>query len=116
MVDCCFPGFPWVSSSGSFYHYCVCNCSKGYKLNSSICVFILCVVQVSVSQPVQCLHSGCQLLAADKALLMKLRKSTGYTFIKCKEALERFENDIAQVCCLFCWGGGSNIDWWKNNV
>ncbi|XP_054882844.1 elongation factor Ts, mitochondrial [Poeciliopsis prolifica] len=54
-------------------------------------------VKVSVSQSVQCLHSGCQLLAADKALLMKLRKSTGYTFIKCKESLERFENDIAQA-------------------
>lgn len=54
-------------------------------------------VKVSVSQPAQCLHSGCQLLAADKALLMKLRKNTGYTFINCKKALEKFENDIAQA-------------------
>lgn len=53
--------------------------------------------KVSVSQPAQCLHSGCQLLAADKALLMKLRKNTGYTFINCKKALEKFENDIAQA-------------------
>lgn len=36
-------------------------------------------------------------LAADKALLVKLRKSTGYTFINCKKALETFNNDIAQA-------------------
>uniref|UniRef100_A0A1A8KV27 Elongation factor Ts, mitochondrial n=1 Tax=Nothobranchius kuhntae TaxID=321403 RepID=A0A1A8KV27_NOTKU len=46
---------------------------------------------------VQSLHTGCQLLAADKALLMKLRKSSGYTFINCKKALEKFDNDIAQA-------------------
>lgn len=28
---------------------------------------------------------------------MKLRKSTGYTFINCKKALEKFDNDITQV-------------------
>lgn len=28
---------------------------------------------------------------------MKLRKTTGYTFINCKKALEKFDNDIAQV-------------------
>ncbi|XP_018528999.1 elongation factor Ts, mitochondrial [Lates calcarifer] len=55
------------------------------------------VVKVSLCQHVQSLHTGCQLLAADKALLMKLRKSTGYTFINCKKALEKFENDIAQA-------------------
>ncbi|XP_012733617.1 elongation factor Ts, mitochondrial [Fundulus heteroclitus] len=54
-------------------------------------------VKASIGQPVRCLHSGCQLLAADKALLMKLRKNTGYTFINCKKALEKFENDIAQA-------------------
>ncbi|MEQ2239345.1 hypothetical protein ILYODFUR_003481 [Ilyodon furcidens] len=54
-------------------------------------------VKVSIGQPVLCLHSGFQLLAADKALLMKLRKNTGYTFINCKKALEKFENDIAQA-------------------
>ncbi|XP_065811019.1 elongation factor Ts, mitochondrial isoform X2 [Labrus bergylta] len=28
---------------------------------------------------------------------MKLRKSTGYTFINCKKALEKFDNDISQA-------------------
>ncbi|CAI5688007.1 unnamed protein product [Oreochromis niloticus] len=28
---------------------------------------------------------------------MKLRKSTGYTFINCKKALEKFDNDVAQA-------------------
>lgn len=28
---------------------------------------------------------------------MKLRKGTGYTFINCKKALEKFDNDLAQV-------------------
>ena len=53
--------------------------------------------QVSIRQHAQSLHTGCQLLAAEKALLMKLRKTTGYTFINCKKALEKFDNDIAQV-------------------
>ncbi|CAK6955649.1 elongation factor Ts%2C mitochondrial [Scomber scombrus] len=48
-------------------------------------------------QHVQSLHIGSQLLAAEKALLMKLRKSTGYTFINCKKALEKFDNDITQT-------------------
>ncbi|CAK6955648.1 elongation factor Ts%2C mitochondrial [Scomber scombrus] len=48
-------------------------------------------------QHVQSLHIGSQLLAAEKALLMKLRKSTGYTFINCKKALEKFDNDITQA-------------------
>ncbi|XP_055014782.1 elongation factor Ts, mitochondrial-like [Boleophthalmus pectinirostris] len=47
--------------------------------------------------PVQSLHSGCPLFAAEKALLMKLRKSTGYTFTNCKKALEKFDNDITQA-------------------
>lgn len=55
------------------------------------------VAKVSIFQPVQSLHTGCQLLAAEKALLMKLRKSTGYTFINCKKALEKFDNDMAQA-------------------
>ncbi|XP_040890089.1 elongation factor Ts, mitochondrial [Toxotes jaculatrix] len=53
--------------------------------------------KVGLCQHVQSLHTGCQLLAADKALLMKLRKSTGYTFTNCKKALEKFDNDIAQA-------------------
>lgn len=55
------------------------------------------VVKVGVCQHAQSLHTGCQLLAADKALLMKLRKGTGYTFINCKKALEKFDNDINQA-------------------
>ncbi|XP_022046744.1 elongation factor Ts, mitochondrial [Acanthochromis polyacanthus] len=55
------------------------------------------VAKVSFYQHVQALHTGCQLLAAEKALLMKLRKSTGYTFINCKKALEKFDNDIVQA-------------------
>lgn len=55
------------------------------------------VAKVSVGHHVQSLHTGCQLLAAEKALLMKLRKSTGYTFINCKKALEKFDNDVAQA-------------------
>ncbi|XP_075966668.1 elongation factor Ts, mitochondrial [Anarhichas minor] len=53
--------------------------------------------KVSICQHVQSLHTGCRLLAAEKALLMKLRKNTGYTFINCKKALEKFDNDISQA-------------------
>ncbi|XP_074526945.1 elongation factor Ts, mitochondrial [Halichoeres trimaculatus] len=55
------------------------------------------VAKVSICQHVQSLHTGCTLLAAEKALLMKLRKSTGYTFISCKKALEKFDNDMKQA-------------------
>nr|XP_020448639.1 elongation factor Ts, mitochondrial [Monopterus albus] len=55
------------------------------------------VAKVSLNQHVQWLHTGCQLLAAEKALLMKLRKSTGYTFINCQKALEKFDNEIRQA-------------------
>ncbi|XP_060898592.1 elongation factor Ts, mitochondrial isoform X1 [Labrus mixtus] len=55
------------------------------------------VAKVSICQHVQSLHTGCHLLAAEKALLMKLRKSTGYTFINCKKALEKFDNDVSQA-------------------
>ncbi|KAI5109593.1 elongation factor Ts, mitochondrial [Silurus meridionalis] len=37
------------------------------------------------------------MFSADKALLLKLRKNTGYTFINCKKALEKFSNDITQA-------------------
>ncbi|KAM8916510.1 elongation factor Ts, mitochondrial [Spinachia spinachia] len=53
--------------------------------------------KVSICHHVQSLHTGCQLSAAEKTLLMKLRKTTGYTFINCKKALEKFDNDIAQA-------------------
>ncbi|TNM88988.1 elongation factor Ts, mitochondrial [Takifugu flavidus] len=55
------------------------------------------VAKVSVCQHVQSLHTGCKLLAAEKALLMKLRKNTGYTFTNCKKALEKFDNDVTQA-------------------
>ncbi|KAM9859222.1 elongation factor Ts, mitochondrial [Aulostomus maculatus] len=55
------------------------------------------VTKVSTSQRVRALHTGYPLLAADKALLMKLRKSTGYTFQNCKKALEKFDNDVTQA-------------------
>ncbi|KAM8867161.1 elongation factor Ts, mitochondrial [Synchiropus picturatus] len=55
------------------------------------------VPKASAVQQVQSFHAGCRLLAADKSLLVKLRKSTGYTFINCKKALEKFDNDISQA-------------------
>ncbi|XP_056129457.1 elongation factor Ts, mitochondrial [Lampris incognitus] len=53
--------------------------------------------QVSICQRVSSFRTGCHLLAAEKALLMKLRKETGYTFINCKRALEMFENDVTKA-------------------
>ncbi|XP_067880595.1 EEF1A lysine methyltransferase 3-like isoform X3 [Heterodontus francisci] len=35
-------------------------------------------------------------MAADKELLLKLRKRTGYSFTNCKKALERFSSDLQQ--------------------
>ncbi|XP_040281870.1 elongation factor Ts, mitochondrial [Bufo bufo] len=43
------------------------------------------------------IHSGFRLLAADKELLVRLRKKTGYSFINCKKALEKFNNDTKQA-------------------
>ncbi|KAM5179558.1 elongation factor Ts, mitochondrial [Mantella aurantiaca] len=48
-------------------------------------------------QPVGHLHTCSRLLAADKDLLMKLRKKTGYSFTNCKKALDKFSNDIKQA-------------------
>ncbi|XP_051562800.1 elongation factor Ts, mitochondrial [Myxocyprinus asiaticus] len=53
--------------------------------------------KVCLAQHVQSLYTSCPSLAADKTLLLKLRKSTGYTFINCKKALEKFNNDITQA-------------------
>ncbi|XP_066522206.1 elongation factor Ts, mitochondrial [Hoplias malabaricus] len=50
------------------------------------------VPQVPFQEHVHFVHSG-----ADKSLLVKLRKATGYTFINCKKALEKFNNDITQA-------------------
>ncbi|XP_061076310.1 elongation factor Ts, mitochondrial [Conger conger] len=52
--------------------------------------------KVCLSQRVQSVHTSCP-LTAEKALLVKLRKTTGYTFINCKKALEKFDNDIKQA-------------------
>lgn len=78
------------------------------------CVSPICP-QVSICQHVQSLHTGCQLLAAEKALLMKLRKSTGYTFINCKKALEKFDNDITQVTPISL-SLSALIQVWYNNI
>ncbi|KAG9335309.1 hypothetical protein JZ751_005414 [Albula glossodonta] len=53
--------------------------------------------KVCHSQNFKTLHTNSHLLAAEKALLLKLRKTTGYTFINCKKALEKFDNDIKQA-------------------
>ncbi|MBN3275823.1 EFTS factor, partial [Polyodon spathula] len=50
-----------------------------------------------LTQPAQSLHSSAQRLAADKTLLVKLRKSTGYSFINCKTALDKFSNDVKEA-------------------
>ncbi|XP_026863646.2 elongation factor Ts, mitochondrial [Electrophorus electricus] len=55
------------------------------------------LAKVNFQKHVQCVHTGCSLLGADKALVVKLRKATGYTFINCKKALEKFNNDIEQA-------------------
>ncbi|KAJ7999136.1 hypothetical protein DPEC_G00212270 [Dallia pectoralis] len=55
------------------------------------------VSKVCNIQYVQSLHTGYPLLAAEKELLLKLRKCTGYTFINCKKALEKFDNDLVQA-------------------
>ncbi|XP_067832586.1 elongation factor Ts, mitochondrial isoform X2 [Heptranchias perlo] len=36
-------------------------------------------------------------MAADKELLMKLRKKTGYSFSNCKKAVEKFNSDLQQA-------------------
>ncbi|XP_068121239.1 elongation factor Ts, mitochondrial [Hyperolius riggenbachi] len=48
-------------------------------------------------QPAGLFHTCTRLLAADKELLVKLRKKTGYSFINCKKALEKFSNDVKQA-------------------
>ncbi|KAJ8260311.1 hypothetical protein GJAV_G00179510 [Gymnothorax javanicus] len=53
--------------------------------------------KVFLPQIVQSVHTSNTLGAAEKALLVKLRKTTGYTFLNCKKALEKFDNDIKQA-------------------
>lgn len=54
-------------------------------------------LKVLLTQPAQSLHSSSQRLAADKTLLVKLRKSTGYSFINCKTALDKFSNNVKEA-------------------
>lgn len=42
-------------------------------------------------------HATTFTLAADKQLLSKLRKSTGFPFVNCRKALEKFNNDLKQA-------------------
>ncbi|XP_067880602.1 elongation factor Ts, mitochondrial-like [Heterodontus francisci] len=71
------------------------------------------ISKIFSAQPTQFLHcSGVRLMAADKELLLKLRKRTGYSFTNCKKALERFSSDLQQQellstrselwCCRLC--------------
>uniref|UniRef100_A0A452ILY1 Elongation factor Ts, mitochondrial n=1 Tax=Gopherus agassizii TaxID=38772 RepID=A0A452ILY1_9SAUR len=48
-------------------------------------------------QPVCLFHAGLHAFAADKELLVKLRKKTGYSFLNCKKALEKFSGDSKQA-------------------
>ena len=40
--------------------------------------------------------------AVEKSSLAKLRKRTGYSFSKCKEALEKHQNDLKEVFTDYC--------------
>nr|XP_060618803.1 elongation factor Ts, mitochondrial [Anolis sagrei ordinatus] len=42
------------------------------------------------------LHTGLPVLAA-KELLVKLRKKTGYSYVNCKKALEKFDDDLKEA-------------------
>jgi hypothetical protein len=46
----------------------------------------------------RCYHTTKCWYAVDKQLLSKLRKSTGFSFVNCREALEKYDNDLKQVC------------------
>ncbi|XP_078702161.1 elongation factor Ts, mitochondrial-like isoform X2 [Branchiostoma floridae x Branchiostoma belcheri] len=50
-----------------------------------------------VTSLARCLHTCSVLEAVTKANLSKLRKKTGFTFVNCKKALEKFENDLEQA-------------------
>ncbi|XP_068171040.1 elongation factor Ts, mitochondrial [Antennarius striatus] len=63
----------------------------------SLNFFFRTVTKASFGQHARSIHTGYQVLVAEKANIMKLRKSTGYTFINCKNALEKFDNDITQA-------------------
>ncbi|XP_064646522.1 elongation factor Ts, mitochondrial-like isoform X2 [Lineus longissimus] len=46
---------------------------------------------------IRLIHTSSLFRAVDKASLSKLRKRTGISFINCKKALEKFENDVDQA-------------------
>nr|XP_006110518.1 elongation factor Ts, mitochondrial [Pelodiscus sinensis] len=48
-------------------------------------------------QLVRLFHAGLRALAADKELLVTLRKKTGYSFLNCKKALEKFRGNPKQA-------------------
>ncbi|XP_015277691.1 PREDICTED: elongation factor Ts, mitochondrial-like, partial [Gekko japonicus] len=54
------------------------------------------VVQFLGCQLSRFLHTGLPVLAA-KELLVKLRKKTGYSFVNCKKALEKFNGDLKEA-------------------
>lgn len=50
------------------------------------------------------LHTGSPVLVA-KELLMQLRRKTGYSFVNCKKALEKFNDDLKEVRTNISWLG-----------
>ncbi|XP_056418596.1 elongation factor Ts, mitochondrial isoform X1 [Hyla sarda] len=60
---------------------------------------VLCIITYMLFswQQAGLFHSGLRLLASDKELLVKLRRKTGYSFVNCKKALEKFNNDAKQA-------------------
>lgn len=81
------------------FHQCEVSDLSGRCVH--VCSPFFCRPQFGVCQHVQWFHTEGQLLAAQKALLLKLRKNTGYTFTNCKKALEKFDNDVTQVRTSF---------------
>ncbi|XP_005986221.1 elongation factor Ts, mitochondrial isoform X1 [Latimeria chalumnae] len=53
--------------------------------------------QVLLGQQTRLLHPGLRLMVENKDLLVKLRKKTGYSFVNCKKALEKFGSDAKQA-------------------
>ncbi|XP_043939400.1 elongation factor Ts, mitochondrial isoform X2 [Protopterus annectens] len=55
------------------------------------------VIRIFSNHSVRSLHSSVRLLAADKDLLVRLRKKTGFSFSNCKKALEKFNNSFKEA-------------------
>ena len=86
------------------------NCKNGIDPSTAVCD-----VRTSRSPHRPCAGRGAPLSAlagrllqtaaaaatrVDKTQLSRLRKKTGFPFIKCKNALQQFDNDLPQVHCL----------------